>query len=487
MLELVRKIGVVGKVFAATALALIALLVVKLWGTPTPVQALLVILAPVGGGYEEGGRKAPGKTIALLENPAGAGSWRLIVQGFAVAGVPSVAYDGKRAIFAGRRAPGDPTGIWEVDLTGSTPRRVEHPPSPVADPGNGGSSTGHGVVPGGECLDPSYLPDSRIVYARTLPSKGGETSTALFTSHIDGTREQRITFGLACDRGPTVLPDGRIVFRRHSLLGKRTGRLFAVNPDGTGVQLFCGPPDGASIEGGPWLIDERVLFAEEMPPGSGQRLVSVLARQPMGNREILANGETEEWFSSVGKLPGDELAATVYVQNRGWTLRKFLPPDASSAEAVLSTISLPGFDHPFLPTGVALARPRTRPLSLTSVVDERKRHGTLLCLDVHTSRIPAMAASQPGTVAAVRVFAAAGLLLAEAPVEADGSFFIEVPADQPLHLELVGPDGVLAKDHSGFWVRPNENRGCIGCHEDPELAPENRAILALARKTAPVP
>lgn len=278
----------------------------------------------------------------------------------------------------------------------------------------------------GECHDRAYLPNGRVVYARSLPSTSPNGPMALYTALADGGHERRISFGEARDRAPAVLPDGRIVFRRHH--GQSPGKLFAMNPDGTGLQLFSEPADGASIEGGPWLVDDRLVFAERMLSGSDERLVSVPVHQPLGAREVLAGSER--------------------------------PPDCPPAQK--------------------------KPLNLTSVVDERKATGTLLCLDVRTSRIPVVAGAQPGAIRAARVFATDGRLLGEAPVEVDGSFFIEVPADQPLHLELRGPDGVLAGDHSGFWVRPNENRGCIGCHEDLELAPENRVPEALARGPIPV-
>ena len=42
---------------------------------------------------------------------------------------------------------------------------------------------------------------------------------------------------------------------------------------------------------------------------------------------------------------------------------------------------------------------------------------------------------------------------------------------------LNGPSGWI-------WLRPNERRGCIGCHEDHEMVPENRVPLAV--KTSPV-
>ncbi len=299
-------------------------------------------------------------------------------------------------------------------------------------------------VAGSDHRERADLPDGRVVYARSPAGSTSGAAMALYVAHVDGRQERRITFGDARDRAPALLPDGRIVFRRHALGVRSAGRLFVINPDGTGLQLFCTPADGASIEGGPWLKDGQVLFTEDALNGSGEQLVSVSVHQPFGEREILAGRENR----------ADLARASLF------TIGKLIQPSAP-------------------------ATPQARPLNLTSVVDERKSTGTLLCLNVHASRIDAVARAQGGAIRAVRVLGADGETRGEAPVEADGSFFLEVPADQPLQLELLGPGGVLAADHSGFWVRPNENRGCIGCHEDPELAPENRVALALVRGSTP--
>ncbi|MBI4515598.1 MAG: hypothetical protein HY699_07260 [Deltaproteobacteria bacterium] len=295
---------------------------------------------------------------------------------------------------------------------------------------------------GADGADTLVLPDGRRVFARAPAGAAGGAASALYVSPIDGREARRITFGEARDRAPALLPDGRIVFRRHPLEGAAPGRLFVVNPDGTGLQLFSAPADRASIEGGPWLHDGHVLFTEKIGEGASERLVSVSPHQPLGERAILAGGA-----------------------NGGAEARGSPVSFGKSAQA---------------------AAPQPRPLRLTSVVDERKSSGTLLCLDVYASRLATMAAATGGVVRAVRVLAAGGTVLGEAPVEDDGSFFIEVPADQPLHLELLDGTGVRAADHSGFWVRPNENRGCIGCHEDPELAPDNRVVRALSRPATPL-
>ena len=278
----------------------------------------------------------------------------------------------------------------------------------------------------GDCHDRVSLPDGRVVYAQSPTAAGTDGPVALYVAAADGSQPHRISFGAARDHAPALLADGRIVFRRHQ--GDGPGKLFAMNPDGTGLQLFYEPPADASIEGGPWFVDDRLIIAERPRAGGDERLVSVSAHQGSGTREVLAGGQR----------PSD------------------CPP------------------------------PRKRPLTLTSVVDERRSTGTLLCLDARSSRLDAVAAAKPGAITTVRVLSADGHELGQTAVEADGSFFIEVPADQPLRLELRGPDGVLAADHSGLWVRPNENRGCIGCHEDPELAPENRVVLAVSRGPIPI-
>ena len=64
--------------------------------------------------------------------------------------------------------------------------------------------------------------------------------------------------------------------------------------------------------------------------------------------------------------------------------------------------------------------------------------------------------------------------LGEVPLEYDGSFHIEVPAQVPLRFELLDERGAaVARQDSWTWVMPREWRGCIGCHEDREMAAPN--------------
>jgi hypothetical protein len=75
--------------------------------------------------------------------------------------------------------------------------------------------------------------------------------------------------------------------------------------------------------------------------------------------------------------------------------------------------------------------------------------------------------------------------LGEAPVEADGSFYVNVAGDAPFYVQTLDAQGrVLATMRSWTWVRSGDQRGCIGCHENKELAPENRATQALVKGQA---
>jgi hypothetical protein len=85
------------------------------------------------------------------------------------------------------------------------------------------------------------------------------------------------------------------------------------------------------------------------------------------------------------------------------------------------------------------------------------------------------------------VWGASGLL-GETALEADGSFHVEFAANTPVRLATVDPRGRVVHGPSDWiWVRPNEKRGCIGCHEDRELAPSNRVPLATEKPAVRIP
>ena len=70
-------------------------------------------------------------------------------------------------------------------------------------------------------------------------------------------------------------------------------------------------------------------------------------------------------------------------------------------------------------------------------------------------------------------------------MEPDGSFYVEIVSDTPFFMQALDENGMALQTMRGWtWVRRGSRRGCIGCHENKELAPENRTTDAL-RKAEP--
>jgi len=113
--------------------------------------------------------------------------------------------------------------------------------------------------------------------------------------------------------------------------------------------------------------------------------------------------------------------------------------------------------------------------------------GNLLALDARQSR-SGMVAGTPVAVRAETMDEAGRVTrLGTAPVEKDGSFFVQATGDRPLRFILLDAAGLtLREEHGWFWVRRGEQRICVGCHTGPERAPENRVPEVLLRTTTPV-
>ena len=69
--------------------------------------------------------------------------------------------------------------------------------------------------------------------------------------------------------------------------------------------------------------------------------------------------------------------------------------------------------------------------------------------------------------------------IGKVPVDPDGSVIVHLPVDVPLGLETLDAQGHVLRHQPAFlWIRPGENRACIGCHEQRNHAPRNIRPLA---------
>jgi len=296
----------------------------------------------------------------------------------------------------------------------------------------------------------------------------------LFHRQAESGSLARLTFTGGRIQSAAVLPDGRILFLER---GAPRGRLFTMLPDGTWSTLWPGLED-LSVREFSILDRDRLLVLD----GSAN-LWSVQIADPFAERESLAvkAGGVLRSLHRADEggvfVVAEEGGKSAGFSTRGSYLR--LAPEPTLNE-------LPGFYSRTL-LAVTSAGPAPRAAVLPSIVKPESETGYLFVIDVARTDDPDLGDLERERIAELRIFqleesGSRTPLFAVAPA-GDGSVYVEAPADTPLALEMVDDRGVvLAKTETPIWVRPNERRGCIGCHVSPAYAPPNIRPEALVQE-----
>jgi hypothetical protein len=379
-----------------------------------------------------GGERFPqGAAIQVVS----ASGTRELARGFFASADPEVSFDGQRVLFSGKPRRGDPWQIWEVSANGGGPHRIAGWPE--------------------DSIRPLYLPGDKIVYARKMA-----WGFQLEVLAITGGQPLRITFApgnvLTCD----VLHDGRVLYEGNN-------ELYTVYPDGSGVEAYrC--EHGPSRHGARQMASRDVVF----DTGAGlARFTSAMATQ-----------------TDVSAARGGEFAGPVAEFGPEAWLVSFrssvrLPFQIYKMDPVHGLQ-----DEPASAVGVQPVRLAARevPLRFPSGLHDWEG-ANVLCLNAYTSKSSIV----DGSIDSVRLYSAGAaeqpILLGETQVESDGSFFLHVPSERPLRMELRDRSGrTIVAEHGWFWMRRGEQRVCVGCHAGPERAPENAVPKVLLRKDVPV-
>lgn len=355
---------------------------------------------------------------------------------------PEVSYDGKRILFAAQRTVADRWQIFEMNADGSGVRQITR-----------------AAV---DCRRPVYQSrfftlDAPSPWDQVAYVSGGQ----VWTVKLDGSDSRQVTF-LPGEVLETVMaPDGRLLFSAR--VDQRPARLFGINHDGTDYALYA--PGGPTGQRAPAIAGNRVVFVDSLGA-----LASLSRLRPMKASQPLAPGGGFATPSGLGE--GHLLVSHKSTATYGlWDL------DPATGRKILIH-QAPGYDA----LQAKRIAPRPLPDGRGSVVDDSIHTAALYCLSVYTGDGLEL---KPGSVHAVRVYAGPSMRpLGEAPVEADGSFHVMVPANTPLRVELLDQRGRPLRKSGSFYARSKENRGCIGCHEDPELTPENREAQAIVKPPA---
>lgn len=413
---------------------------------------------------------------------------------------PELAPDGSHVLFC-RRGQDDPWWqIWRVNLDGS----------------------GLGQLTAGPYhhVGPAYLPDGRIVLASShsgiRDEYHGYPCTPLCVMNADGSDLHPIATNIGRDNEPAVLGDGRIAFSRLEVFYSRNKTeltLHAMHPDGTQDVVLYGPerrPFWRGLDHGPRTpadgqeapLTHRVLRMTQPRPMPDGRTIIVVTQGGLAligprrdTEQIITPDNKTRSYTTPFPLPdGTVLCASALKEpDRAKVdlgLYRF-DPASGDLELIYNDPAMADFE----PQPV-MARPRP-PLCFPRA-ERHAYSGRLVCTSVFNTQeqdvplrgrlvrliegVPRIARhsthtnpwevwkNHGGTFARV---------LGTVPLAADGSFYVEAPADRLMHFQVLDSDRrVLGNQLTWIQPRPGETKSCVGCHERPHTTTRGNNPLA---------
>ena len=439
------------------------------------------------------------------------GATQILTEGFHSACDPDVSFDAHKILFSGKRAADDLWNIYEMQTDGSKVRQITDGLGNCRSPCY--QSTLYTIISPQPWYQLTFVSDA----AGTMNEDGSSVATHLYSAKLDGTSVRRLTYNLSSDFDPLLMWDGRLLYsswRRGSLEHGLAGSvdLSGVNLDGADNARFA-EDSGRRVQRMPCVTTSGlVVFVESDRftwDGAGQLAAVPLRRPLVGYRQLKVSEPGQFQYHSPSPFGGGQ----ILVSRR--------PTDGSDSHGVYrwdpaSGATTPVFDDPgFHDIQAKLVRPRIEPDGRSSVVTEEDPHGKLFCLNVNLTDAQPSGLMPAGVARRLRVLEgvpiratdsdvylptleslpavvhgatvrgipplAARRILGEVDLADDGSFNIQVPANTSIELQTLDADGMALQSCNWVWAKNHEPRGCIGCHEDGELTPENMFVEALQR------
>ena len=402
--------------------------------------------------------------LVAIDSEKPSGDVKVLTADFFSAHSPQISYDGKFMLFAAQQKQGDKWKIWEMNLGNFKSRLVTSSEE--------------------NCIDPAYLPGGRLVFSKSVlndPLKGGHS---LYTCNSDGSGITRITFNPHTYFASKVLADGRVLaIDRQLYTGQGSSLLMVLRPDGTKSELFYKGAGATALTSG--VVETaagRILFIESDKdiPQKGN-LISISYNRPLHSRVDLGS-ECKGDFRAVSLYQSGKLLVSYRKSEADrYGLYEFDPEKKVPGKAIWCNTEFDVLE-------AVVVSEHERPKKLPSEVDMGVKTGQILCQDINLTDLePAVGKALLEKSYRIEVMGIDSLL-GVVQTEVDGSFYLKVVADKPFQIRKIDKDGNIVNGPCGWmWVRPNERRGCIGCHEDHELVPENRIPLSVKKLPVAVP
>ena len=435
---------------------------------------------------------------------------------------PDVSYDGRRILFAWKKADrNDDFHVYEMDVASREIRQLTNEP---------GCADYEGV----------YLPDGNIVFSSTRCSQTVDCNwvevSNLYLMDGDGRFIRRVGFDQVHTVFPTVTDDGRVLYTRWEYNDRGQifpQPLFQMNPDGTNQQEFYG--------GNSWF-PTNIIHGRKIP-GSREVLAVVTGhhRPPHGKLAIIDPARGRQEGAGVQLLAPVRDADYQRVDRYALDGNQFQYPYPVDEDHFLVTLAVPTpegelgrFDVFFMdrdgrrellvagtgpgealsPRQILPLAPRPRPHVRPTTVDYRKTTGTFYMQDVYQGL--GLRGVSRGTIKHLRVVAleyrcaaignlsqqgrggssevttpvAVGngswdvkVVLGTTPVHEDGSALFQVPARMPVYFQALDERGDAVQTmRSWTTLMPGETQSCVGCHEHKNSVPRAAPGVSLAMR-----
>jgi len=385
---------------------------------------------------------------------------RVLTSSFYSATTPEISDNGQTMIFAARKTEGDPWQIWETDLLNLKTRQL--------------------TKMKGDCTDPAYLPLGRFLFTCHSAQDSLKSTESIFTANIDGTEMKRITFIPHAFSSSHVLADGRIITKGVQNYPESGAEKYLVmRPDGTKSELFYCGSEGTRLAGpGLEMKDGRIVFIESEKSNNGKgNLVTVSYNRPMHSRIILSSGLDGDFRAVFPEPSGKLLVSYRKTSSDRYGIYEFDPESRSLGKQFYTSTDFDVIE-------VANVVKHNRARKLPSEVNTALKTGLLMCQDVNLDDNPVQNTGAPlKTIHRIEIMGVDSSMGIFHPSK-DGSFYLKVVADKPFQIRTLDENGKVLRKCDWIWLRNNERRGCVGCHEDQDIAPDNRIPLAV--KKAPI-
>lgn len=404
-------------------------------------------------------RYIPQSQIVLIDPDRSESSEKILTTAFYSARAPQVSYDGTHMIFAGQLKQTDPWSIWEMDLNDMKYKGI--------------------IALKENCIDPQYLPGERIVCSKFTQNDSLKSEHSLFTCNIDGSNFKRITFNPYTYVASQVLKDGRILTLGSQVYPKKGKRMLMVlRPDGTKTDIFyCSDQSNVLTSPATETTDGRIVFIEAgNNPGEKGNVISITYNRPLHSRVNLTAGIGGDFYSVVAGRSGKLLVTYRKSKTDRIALYEFDPETKSLGKALYD-------DHGYDILEAVEAGPHEKPKKLPSEVDMGVKTGLIMCQDINVTENH-YSGKESSRIEIAGIDSTLGIVDAAA----DGSFYLKVIADKPFQIKTIDKNGKIISTPCGWiWLRPNERRGCVGCHQNPEMVPGNKVPLAVKKSPVNIP